>query len=251
MRALLFLLAAAAALSATDLAGEYFEKAGRFYEKGDYDSALVFYGKIQAMGIHDGRVYFNLGNVFFRKKELGRAILNYEIARTLDPSDEDIAANLRFAYASATDKIQKTRTSVMYRALSWAHNLVNIRAQGVLFLPLLWLLCGLFVFYLFAHPRFKRPASTACLVLLPLVLLFSISFVLKIRAEDRVQEAVVLAARVDVKNEPDGAQTLFSVHEGAKFTLVRRVGDWYLGSLENGLSGWVKAGDLGLIEISD
>lgn len=251
MKALSLLLAAAACLHAVDLAGEYFEKANRFYEKGDYDSALVFYGKIKAMGAHDSRVYFNLGNTHFRKKELGRAILNYEIARTLNPSDEDIEANLRFAYASATDKIQKTRTSVMYRALFWAHELINIRAQSLLFLPLIFLLCGLFVFYLFAHPRFKRPVATACMVLLPLVVLFSISFVLKIRAEDRVREAVVLAGRVDVKNEPEGGQTLFSVHEGAKFTLVRRVGDWYLGSLENGLSGWIRAEDLGLIQISD
>jgi hypothetical protein len=71
------------------------------------------------------------------------------------------------------------------------------------------------------------------------------------RAESTRLEAVVLSPRIDVRNEPDGAQVLFSVHEGAKFSLIRRVGEWRLGSLENGLTGWVHEKDLGLIEFPD
>ena len=251
MRTLLFTLLCAWPLFASDLASEYFEKGNRFYEKGDYDSALIVYGKILSMGLHDGRVYYNMGNAFYRKKELGSAILHYELARRLDASDDDINANLRFAYAGTADKIVRTRGAFLYRAALKLHHLLGMRDKALAFLVLLYLTGVLFIFFLFCHPRFRSRAVPALTLLLVLMVPLSLSFFIGMRAESTRLEAVVLSPKIDVRNEPDGAQSLFSVHEGAKFSLIRRVGEWRLGSLENGLTGWVHEKDLGLIEFPD
>jgi len=48
-------------------------------------------------GYESAPLYFNLGNAYFKKGDLGHAVLNYLKARRLDPADEDIAHNLEFA----------------------------------------------------------------------------------------------------------------------------------------------------------
>lgn len=74
-----------------------FEQANKFYEEKAYDSALVAYGELAATGIRSAPLCFNLGNTYFRKGDLGHAVLWYLRAQRLDPSDADIAANLDFA----------------------------------------------------------------------------------------------------------------------------------------------------------
>ena len=56
--------------------------------------------------IRDPRVEYNLGNAEFRLGHLGEAILHYERARRMDPTDPDIEANLRFAQSRRFDRVE-------------------------------------------------------------------------------------------------------------------------------------------------
>jgi len=235
---------------ATSLSQELFDKANRLYEKGEYDSAAVNYEKILSSGLHDARVYYNLGNAHFRKKEIGQALLCYEKAHRLDPSDKDINANLRFARSATVDKIIPHETGFFTRALLFFHNLFGLSAQTVLVLVLLYLLTFAFI-GLFVLPRFTGLLKISFAVFSALLLLTGFSFGIKCYEDQTVREAVVLSPQVNAMNEPDGSQALFTVHEGAKFRLGRKVGNWYFASLENGISGWVHEVDLGLIEFTE
>ena len=232
-----------------DMATEFFEKANRLYEKGSYDSAIIYYEKILAMGLYDARVYYNMGNAFFRKNAPGRAILNYELALRLSPLDKDISDNLKFARAATIDKIPPGTAGILERVVLSLHNLFGITLQSWLFLIFLYVLSGLVILFLAVHVRFRLPARNAAVVFSAFILLFSASFFIKVYQEKSRKEAVVISEKVNARNEPDGGQVLFSVHEGAKFILTRKVGEWYFASLENGVSGWVHEADLGLIAL--
>lgn len=231
----------------TNLAQELFDKANRLYEKGEYDSAIVTYDKILSSGLHDSRVYYNLGNAHFRKKEIGQSILCYEKAHRLDPSDKDISTNLLFAKNATVDKIVPKEEGFFTKVLLFFHNLFSLSTQTALVLALLYLFSFAFIGF-FMFPRFQGLFKISAAGLLMLVLLVGFSFGIKCYQDATLKEAVVLSSQVSTMNEPEGTQTLFTVHEGAKFRLGRKVGNWYFASLENGISGWVHEVDLGLIE---
>ena len=67
--------------SPTDLMAE----ANAQYERGEYGDAAQQYEALIASGYEDAALYYNLGNAYFKKGELGLAVLNYLRAEELSP----------------------------------------------------------------------------------------------------------------------------------------------------------------------
>src|SRR5687767_6813193 len=80
-------------------------KAESAYDSKKYKEAIESYEALLAEGLKSWQVYYNLGNAYYRDKQLGRAIYNYELARKLNPNDEDVRINLGIASAKTVDKI--------------------------------------------------------------------------------------------------------------------------------------------------
>jgi len=230
---------------------ELFALANKQYEKANYDSAILNYQKIISNNGHDSRVYYNLGNTFYRKKSLGHAILNFEKARLLNPSDKDIQANLNFARTSTVDKIVPREKGFFEKVLLFLHNLMNVQAQSLAFIVLLFVMAGCFTLILVSRGMRREIASIVLIISLVIFVFLSLSLFIKIHDEKNTREGVVLSSSVTAVNEPDGSQVLFTVHEGAKFAVVRKVGGWYFASLDNGMAGWLKEADVGIIEIEE
>lgn len=74
-----------------------FTRGNTLYEGGAYDSAIVQYEAVLASGVESAALHFNLGNAYFKKGDLGHAVLSYLRAKRLDPAAEDITSNLEFA----------------------------------------------------------------------------------------------------------------------------------------------------------
>ncbi|MGB6422385.1 MAG: tetratricopeptide repeat protein, partial [Anaerolineales bacterium] len=68
--------------------------ANKLYESGQYDQATQILEQIISQGVQDSAIYYNLGNVYYKQGDLGRAIVNYERAALMNPRDSDIQANL-------------------------------------------------------------------------------------------------------------------------------------------------------------
>jgi len=84
-----------------------FQQANRYYEAGDFRSAISIYEDILSRDTDDPDVHYNLGNAYFREKSIGRAILSYERALELRPRDEDIRFNLGYARSFIDDVPQE------------------------------------------------------------------------------------------------------------------------------------------------
>jgi hypothetical protein len=81
-----------------------FVQANQLVEKGDYVKSLEIYDSLLAQGFEGPSLYYNLGNVHFRRGERGKAVLWYERAARLSPRDSDIRFNLSIARSHIRDE---------------------------------------------------------------------------------------------------------------------------------------------------
>ena len=65
------------------------------YVKGAYQLAIADYEALLKQGA-SAELYYNLGNAYYRTENITKAVLNYERALLLDPSNSDARFNLDF-----------------------------------------------------------------------------------------------------------------------------------------------------------
>src|ERR1700722_14152406 len=93
-----YLLGALSCLALTVLpsfAGTSWEAANAAYQQGKYEEAKVDYLQLVDAGQYSADLFYNLGNVWFKLGDQGRAILNYERALMLNPQLDEAGSNLR------------------------------------------------------------------------------------------------------------------------------------------------------------
>ncbi len=91
---LILLTLSASAAFAGPIENSLFQDANEAYSRGDYDQAISKYEQITTTSGYSPSVLYNLANSYALSGNTGRAILNYERALRLSPSDSDISGNL-------------------------------------------------------------------------------------------------------------------------------------------------------------
>ena len=76
---------------------QLWESANTAYINENYQEAVKDYESIRAQGYESDQLYLNLGNAYFKRGMTGKAIVNYNRALRLSPSDEDVLYNLGIA----------------------------------------------------------------------------------------------------------------------------------------------------------
>lgn len=238
--ALVFVLLASATWAQSAATGQYNE-ANAHYRSGDFARAREVYLQVITTGVKDAFLFYNLGNACFKSDRLGEAILWYERARRLDPRDEDINANLRFANQVKIDREPEHSGNAVSRFLQDAFFFPTLSELSLVF-ALGWL--GLFVLGIW---RLRNLGGRGGLFLAALlccgitaVQVGSWTLLRANLAADAVS-AIVMVEEATARSGPDEAQTeVFAVHEGTKVRVVRGEGEWMLVRLDNGLGGWVR-----------
>jgi len=229
---------------------EWFQKANALYEANNHDSALAYYTKIVDAGMKNGAVYYNIGNCYYRLMKPGMARLYYEKAAALLPNDPDIEANINFITSIIVDRqtgdnAQESDflTSVFYGI----HTLLPLNIQLIATFALLLILAIIASAMLFKRGLSRLWLAYGAALCALLIITVGTSAAYKIYAIESKQHAIILSASIDAKNQPSGAQTLFTAHEGTKLQIRKTVGEWSLVNLSNGASGWVTTAALGKI----
>lgn len=218
--------------------------ANALYENGRFAEAAQAYEQLVAQGAHDSAVYYNLGNAYFRQGDIGRAIFNYQRAAQLAPRDADIQANLALARAQAVDQLPATSSSPLENFASATRQYLTLNEMALLALGL-WFLFGLvwLVYRQMQNGRAKEMAQYALILSGLFMLIATFSLGSRIYVENNRQQAVVIAAVVDVSAGPSAdAITEFDLHSGAEIGLLEQRGDWVRLALPGGqVQGWVPA----------
>jgi tetratricopeptide (TPR) repeat protein len=243
MKKIIFLFAVLCGLSGTVLAeNDLLKKANDLYSGGDYHSAAQEYELILKERGVAPEVYYNLGNAYYKLNETGKAILNYERALRLDPTNEDAKVNLTLAGQKVVDNVTQMPSFFLVRWLDILTKQLNSNewlAISVLFFILA--LGGIMIFVFGFAVNIRKISFYVA------GLFFAITIVTMIFAgirKDQVvnhKEAVIMSGVVVVKSSPDKSGTdLFQLHEGTKVKVKSSLGEWTEIVLGNGNVGWVE-----------
>lgn len=225
------------------------QKAEKAYDQKKYKDAISAYEELVKSGYKSYQLYFNLGNAYYRNNELGKAIYHYELARKLNPDDEDVRINLGIANGKTIDKINVRENFFVTVVKS---NILSTFSTGTwawLSIISLLLACGLiFLFFINSNPILKRLVFVLGLLAVVVVFLtYSLGYS-SLRAKQQNNYAIILNKEVKIMNEPNpGAVSKFTLHEGTKVNIIENNGDWLLIKIDNGNEGWVKNAVVGII----
>ena len=206
-----------------------------------YEKAILSYEKI----IHDSQIvnaklYYNLGNAYFLKGDLGKAMLNYRRAERLDSSDENIRKNLAFARSKRLDVVEpKTERRILQTLFFWHYD-ISLKARFVLACVFFAVACVTLTVIVWSGR--SAAATTAMAVGGILMLCFSISTAWEAHSRARevcgvITAKEVVAHQADWENSPPSFKE--PLHAGTEFDLIEQRHGWLHIRLADGSDGWI------------
>lgn len=213
------------------------------YSNGNYQQAIKDYEDLLKKG-KSADLYYNLGNAYYRTENIPRAVINYERALLLSPSDGDIRFNLQMARSNTIDKI--TPKSEMF-FVTWYYSLVNILnvdewAVMTIFSILLTLILALI--YLFSPNVLLRKIGFIGGLVSFMLFVFSNIFAVQQRnVLIKRTGAIVVAPSTLIMSTPSANSTNEGIiHEGTRVDIVDdSMKDWKEIRLGDGREGWITA----------
>ena len=216
-------------------------RANRAYDHQQYDTAINMYQHILKQGLVSPTLYFNLGDAYYRKKNMPAAILYFEKARKLDPNNAAIQYNLNLANTMIPDKIVKVPNMFLKRWWNYFYDMFDANTWAVLSLvsfAVFVLLVGIFIL---SHGRNTRKISffIGVFMLLVSVAAFGLASQ-KAYYMHHHGEAIIFTPTITAKSSPTpNSVDLFVIHQGTKVRLLDHVDGWEKIRLQNGSIGWL------------
>jgi len=218
------------------------QQASEYYRNAEFDKAINIYEQLRSEGYEGTSLYFNLSNSYYRIGKLGFAILNYERALKISPSDEDVKHNLAFANLSTVDRIQPLPTFFLFEWWQTLLNSLSVNGWSYAAYFFYMTLLALIVLYFYARTISQQKlilfSGLGTLFILALILSL---LIVKINQEQTLISGVVIEQSITVKTSPDVKSTdAFVIHEGLKVNLEDRLDEWIKIRLADGKVGWIE-----------
>jgi hypothetical protein len=180
---------------------------------------------------------------------LGKAIYYYELARKINPNDEDVRINLGIAASKTIDKID-SKENFFISAVK-TNLLSSFTTNTWAWISIMSLFIAAVLFFFFVNSSVVVVKRICFMLACVLTVSFFTSYFLgysALKAKMENKFAIITAKEVRIMNEPTlTASTKFTLHEGTKIRVVENNGDWLLIKLDNGNEGWVKLNNVGII----
>lgn len=223
------------------------------YSADNFLLAEQLYLRVLETGGSSTALFYNLGNAYYRQGNLGKAIVNYERALKLDPTNRDARANLEFVNSKITDK-QIDSGSYMMSVWDGAVGMFHADTWAVISLILFAVFIGAVAAYIFSSAVAVKKASFfgGLVVFFVTVCAVIISFA----AANRVNSAdyaIILPPASQLSTSPrearSQAEQAFLLHEGTKVEIIDSIpgqgdGMWYEVMVGHGERAWVKADEV-------
>ena len=238
---LLFFVIASMGMMAQTIQNQEFAKANYYYNESRYDTAVVIYERIMEEGYVSAPLLYNIGNTYFKMRNYPMAILNYEKALKLDPTNDEIKQNLAIANALITDKIEPMPVFFMTKWWRNIGNLLSAKGWASTTLKLFGLLLVLLFIYFTARTKGVRKATFFSSILVIILFVCSIIFAYqKYNYINEHNEAIVMTPTITVKSSPSSSGVdLFVLHEGTKVEIMDNADNWDKIKIADGSVGWM------------
>ena len=238
-----------------------FNQANRFFREANtatndpdqaqklYEKAILNYEKIISDGrIKNSKLYYNLGNAYFLKEDIGRAILNYRRAERLDKGDTNIQKNLAFARSRRTDTVDvKTEDRILETLFFWHYDF-SIKTKFLVTCLFFAIVCISATVVLWRGKSAPLVATAVICGLLTVSFLASVTLEIRSRANTIcgvITTQQVVARQGDGPNYPESFKD--PLHAGTEFDLLERRSGWFHIRLSDDSDGWIPDNSADLI----
>jgi tetratricopeptide (TPR) repeat protein len=228
---------------ADEKAAMYPQEAQSLYSK----SAMRYERIIREGGIYNGKIFYNLGNVYFRMNDTGRAILNYRRAELYSPNDVNLKQNLSYAREKRRDQIEDRQKTMVLKTLFFWHYDLSQKTRFVIFAVSFMLMWGFACVRIFIKRSFLKWCIGSAAVL---SLLFAGSLAADKISYSKSRPGVIISSEVTArKGNSETYEPSFKdpLHSGTEFTLLEERGAWLNIELADARTCWVPSKDTGLI----
>ncbi len=244
---LLFVSQFVLAQSSEDL----FKKGNEYYKLGQYNDAIETYNQIKKLDLSASELYYNLANCYYKLNQVAPAIYNYEKALLINPLNDDAKNNLIFAKRLTIDNIEELPKSLFQKIDKSFVKKLSYNEWAIISVVFSFLSCSLFLLFYFSFTPSKKRLFFVTSMIGFLLLIFSSALTVKEYSFTQNNiEAIVFAENVEIKNAPIlNSDTIFTLHEGTKVTVLDSVDQWKKIKIADGKIGWVPSGEIKLLTI--
>lgn len=233
------------------------QQADSAYRAERYYDAIALYDSLMSVQGRSAGACYNMGNCCYRVNRRGEALLWYERALRLDPTDKDARANIAFvrnklpdvAVADSNDVLSVGRDRFVNHFTSDAWAAVCLIA---FIATILLVAC-----YIFASaPWLRKTGFFAGIAMLIVAVVAMFCAVAQARARTSRDAAIVVAPSVTISANPRAdAPAAFSLAEGSKVHVLDSLRDgkaddsatWLLITPDGDKQGWVSADSVKVI----
>ncbi len=225
------------------------DDANKKYNEASYREAADLYEKVLLNGFESSKLYYNLGNAYFKLKDMASAILYYEKANKISPGNEDILFNLKIANNNIVDKIEIVPELFYVRWWNTVTHIFTVDQWGIISLIFIILGLGMALIFLLSGVVWMKKYSFWLGIVFLFVTISSYSLANeRFNSFKKEHEAIVFTPTITVKSSPsDKSIDLFVIHSGTKVQITDHVGDWYEIKIANGSVGWMLAENIKMI----
>ena len=212
------------------------------YKRGNYPQAIADY-KSLLKKTPSAEVYYNLGNAYFRSDSIPQAILAYERAALINPSNSNIRFNLQFARGKTIDKVAEPDEMFFVTWYRAAANLATTDGWGATALFAAALLGCCLLLYFFSSRIPVRKVGFGCAIAFAVLFVLSNIFALHQKhALTSKEGAIIMSPAANLKKTPirSGADEAV-LHEGTRVDIAdRSIKGWLGVTLADGREGWIE-----------
>lgn len=199
------------------------------------------------------QLFYNLGNAYYRQGNLGKAIVYYERALKLDPTNVDARSNLEFVNSKIADK-QIDSGSYLDSIWDGTVGMFHPDTWAWIALILFAVFLGALAVYIFSSTISVKKASFFGGLIVFVVTVGAV--IVAFAAANRVnsnQYAIILPPASQLSTSPrearSQAEQAFLLHEGTKVEIIDSIsggaeGAWYEVLVGHGERAWVKASEV-------
>jgi hypothetical protein len=209
-------------------------------------NALEQMKSLEAEGVRNADLYYNLGVGYWQTGQSGMANLYFLKALNLDSAHKSASENLEYVTGVSQDKDIYPQRLFLVRVFFRAYDFMTLNRMAIMSLILL-LLCALSAHWLLHYDPEKERALPTLITGIFFVLFLISAIFLTVKAYRQAfnAKAVVISAKADLRSAADTeASRVAVIHEALILIIEKETEGWCLVRLPDGNEGWLPEADL-------
>jgi len=219
---------------------DLFATANAAYKDKNYKEAITAYTQVLDEGFSSAELCYNLGTAYLQDKQLAKAILYFEKASRINPSDNRAAQNLAIAREEIDSPVVEIPEFFLLRFWKSFANLLPTWLWTLLQLLSTLLLCyAVYLWRLGKEESLKFKGFSLMLCAFAFTLISYFAGRTKNDLLTNKQSGIVMEATVLMSGPDSRSDEIEPLSEGVKIKILDSIDEWYKVALMNKEQGWM------------